>query len=51
MDIDCRAKKRYLKVSMSPGASATLALVAGMSRAEVAPTGADGKGVIGWVVG
>jgi len=51
MDIDCRAKKRYLKVSMSPGASATLALVAGMSRAEVAPTAAAGKGVIGWVVG
>jgi len=51
MDIDCRAKKRYLRVSMTPGASATLALVAGMSRAEVAPTAAAGKGVIGWVVG
>jgi hypothetical protein len=51
MDIDCRAKKRYLKVSMSPGASATLALVAGMSKAEVAPVNASQKGVIGWVVG
>jgi hypothetical protein len=51
MDIDCRARKRYLKVSMTPGASATLALVAGMSQAEVAPTAAAGKGVIGWVVG
>jgi hypothetical protein len=51
MDIDCRARKRYLKVSMTPGASATLGIVAGMSRAEVAPTNAAGKGVIGWVVG
>jgi len=51
MDIDCKAKKRYLKVSMTPGASATLGIVAGMSRAEVAPTNAAGKGVIGWVVG
>lgn len=51
MDIDCKAKKRYLKVSMTPGASATLGIVAGMSRAEVAPTNAAGKGLIGWVVG
>jgi len=51
MDIDCRARKRYLKVSMTPGASATLGIVAGMSRAEVAPTAAAGKGLIGWVVG
>jgi len=51
MDIDCKAKKRYLKVSMTPGASATLGIVAGMSRAEVAPTDASGKGLIGWVVG
>jgi len=51
MDIDCKAKKRYLKVSMTPGATATLGIVAGMSRAEVAPTNAAGKGLIGWVVG
>ena len=51
LDIDCKAKKRYLKVSMTPGATATLGIVAGMSRAEVAPTDATGKGVIGWVVG
>jgi len=51
MDIDCKAKKRYLKVSMTPGASATLGIVAGMSRAKVAPTDASGKGLIGWVVG
>ena len=51
MDIDCKAKKRYLKVSMTPGATATLGIVAGMSRAEVAPTTVAGKGLIGWVVG
>jgi len=51
MDIDCKAKKRYQKVSMTPGASATLGIVAGMSRTEVAPTNAAGKGLIGWVVG
>lgn len=51
MDIDCKARQRYLKVSMTPGASATLGIVAGLSRAEVAPTDATGKGVIGWVVG
>lgn len=50
MDIDCRARRRYLRVSMTPGASATLALVAGMSKAEVAPVNAAEKGLIGWVV-
>lgn len=51
VDIDCRARKRYLKVSMTPGASATLGIVASLSQAEVAPTAAAGKGLIGWVVG
>jgi hypothetical protein len=51
VDIDCRARKRYLKVSMTPGASATIGIVAGLSKAEVAPTAAAGKGLIGWVVG
>jgi hypothetical protein len=50
-DIDCRAKKRYLKVSMTPGASANVAIVAGLSKAEVAPVSAAQKNVIGWVVG
>jgi len=51
LDIDARAKKRYLKVSMTPGASATLAIVAGLSKAEVSPSTNAGKGVIGHVVG
>ena len=51
IDIDARAKKRYLKVSMTPGASATLAIVASLSKAEESPTSVTEKGVIGHVVG
>lgn len=51
LNIDARAKKRYLKVSMTPGASATLAIVARLSRAEEAPVSAADAGVIGRVVG
>ena len=51
MDIDARAKKRYLKVSMTPGASATLGIVAHLSKAEEAPTSASSAGVIGLVKG
>ena len=51
MDIDTRAKKRYLKVSMTPGASATLGIVAHLSKAEEAPVSASEAGVIGLVKG
>lgn len=51
IDIDCRARKRYLKVSMTPGATATLAIVARLSRAEESPVTASEAGVIGWVKG
>jgi hypothetical protein len=51
IDIDARAKKRYLKVSMTPGASATLAIVARLSRAEEAPVSAADAGVLAVVVG
>lgn len=51
MDIDARAKKRYLKVSMTPGASATLGIVAHLSKAEEAPVSASEAGVIGLVKG
>ena len=51
MDIDARAKKRYLKVSMTPGASATLGVVAHLSKAEEAPVSASEAGVIGLVRG
>ena len=49
LDVDCRARKRYLKVSMTPGATATLGIVARLSRAENTPTTAAEAGVIGWV--
>ena len=51
MDIDARAKKRYLRVSMTPGASATLGIVAHLSKAEEAPVSASEAGVIGLVKG
>ncbi len=51
MDIDARAKKRYLKVSMTPGASATLGIVAHLSKAEEAPVSTSEAGVIGLVKG
>lgn len=51
LDIDCRARKRYLKVSMTPGATATLAITARLSRGEDFPNTATEAGVIGWVKG
>ena len=51
MDIDTRAKKRYLKVSYTPGASANVAIVGRLGRAEESPVSASDAGVIGRVVG
>jgi hypothetical protein len=51
MDIDARAKKRYLRVSMTPGASATLAITARLSKAENVPVDAAEAGVVAWVTG
>jgi len=51
LDIDTKAKKRYLKVSYTPGASATVAMVARLGRAEEAPSTASDAGVIGLVRG
>lgn len=51
IDIDARAKKRYLRVSMTPGASATLAITARLSQAEEAPVSASDAGVIGLIKG
>lgn len=45
MDVDCRARKRYLKVSVTPGATATVGIVACLSRAEVSPEDATDAGV------
>lgn len=51
LDIDTKAKKRYLKVSYTPGASATVAIVGRLGRAEESPTTNSEAGVIGRVVG
>lgn len=51
LDIDTKAKKRYLKVSYTPGASATVAMVARLGRAEESPATASDAGVIGLVKG
>jgi hypothetical protein len=51
MDIDTKAKKRYLKVSYTPGASANVAIVARLGRPEESPVSSADAGVIGRVVG
>lgn len=51
LDIDTKAKKRYLKVSYTPGASATVAMVARLGRGEESPATASDAGVIGLVRG
>jgi hypothetical protein len=51
MDIDTKAKKRYLRVSYTPGASATVAIVGRLGRAEVSPENAAQANVIGLIRG
>jgi len=51
LDVDCKARKRYLKVTATPAVSVPVAVTGRLSRAEVAPTSATEAGVIGWVKG
>jgi hypothetical protein len=51
MDVDTKARKRYLKVSMTPSTAVNVAMSARLSRAEVSPENASQAGVIGWVKG
>lgn len=53
IDVDTKAKKRYLKLSYTPGASVTCGISARLSRPEVAPASASEAGVVtnGWVKG
>ncbi len=51
LDVDTKAKKRYLRVNYTPGASANVAIVARLDRAEAAPENASQAGVIGLVRG
>jgi hypothetical protein len=51
LDVDTKARKRYLKVSYTPGASATVAITGRLSRAAETPANASDAGVLTWVRG
>lgn len=51
LDVDAKALRRYLKLTVTPSASINVAAVARLSRGENAPTTASESNVIGWVVG
>jgi hypothetical protein len=51
LDVDTKARKRYLRVSYTPGASANVSIVARLGRGEEAPVTSTEVGVIGIVKG
>lgn len=53
LDVDTKARRRYLRLSYTPGVSVTCAIAARLSRPEVAPANASEAGacVNGWVRG
>lgn len=51
LDIDTKARKRYLKVSMTPSTAVNVAMSARLSRGEVSPVTAAEAGCIGLVKG
>jgi hypothetical protein len=51
MDVDTKARKRYLKVTATPAVSVNTVVTARLSRGENAPSTATEAGVIGWVKG
>ena len=51
LDIDTKAKKRYLKVTATPSVSVNTVVTARLSRGEESPVTAAGAGCIGWVKG
>jgi hypothetical protein len=50
-DVDTRVRKRYLKVSYTPGASATVAITGRLARAEISPASASDANVLTLVRG
>lgn len=50
LDVDCKARKRYLKVTATPAASMPVAVTGRLSRGD-GPTTASEAGVLGWVKG
>jgi hypothetical protein len=51
LDVDTKAKKRYLKVTATPAVSVNTVVTARLSRGEEAPVTAADAGVLGWVKG
>lgn len=51
LDVDTKAKKRYLKVTATPAVSVNTVVTARLSRGEVTPVTASEAGCIGWVKG
>lgn len=51
MDVDCKARKRYLKVSCTPSTAVNVAMSARLSRGEEFPASASDANVLGWVKG
>jgi hypothetical protein len=51
LDVDTKARKRYLKVSYTPGATATVAIAGRLSRAAESPANASDANVLTWVRG
>lgn len=51
VDVDTKAKKRYLKVTATPAVSVGVAVTGRLSRGENAPSNASEAGVLGWVKG
>ena len=51
IDVDTKAKSRYLKITATPSASINVGIQARLSKGEQSPVSASDAGVLGWVVG
>ena len=51
IDVDTKAKKRYVRLTATPAVSVNVAASARLSKGEQAPVTASDAGCIGWVVG
>ena len=51
LDVDTKARRRYLRVSYTPGATATVAITGRLSRNETSPENATQVGALAWVRG
>lgn len=51
LDVDTKARKRYLRVQMTPSTAVNVAMSARLSRGEVSPETAAQAGCIGWIKG